>query len=117
LYIKAPLAVIEAVVKLRSPKSVNAVVPEEVGATLVKANPPVTYVPLEATSPVVTYTVDAAPNVAVVLDLPPLPIAYSANLNEFPLVAKLCVAVINSFLNDVHIACVIAILYSPYSIG
>ena len=49
LYIKAPIAVIVAVVKLKSPKSVNAVVPEVVGATLVNVPPPVAYVPLEAT--------------------------------------------------------------------
>ena len=57
-----------------SAKSVNAVVPLEVGATL----------------------------------------AYNANLKAFQLVAKLCVAVKSSVLNEVHIACVIAILYSPY---
>ena len=65
--------------KLRSEKSVNAVVPDVVGATLVSVPPPVAYVPLEATSPVVTKAVVAAPNVAVVLDLPPLLSAYKAN--------------------------------------
>ena len=72
LYIKAPIAVIVAVVKLRSAKSVNAVVPDVVGATLESVPPPVAYVPLEATSPVVVNAVVAAPKVAVVLDLPPL---------------------------------------------
>ena len=41
LYIKAPIAVIVAVVKLMSAKSVNAVVPEVDGSTLVKDPPPV----------------------------------------------------------------------------
>ena len=112
LYIKAPIAVIVAVVKLRSAKSVNAVVPEVVGATFVSVPPPVAYVPLEATSPVVTNAVVAAPNVAVVLDFPPLPSAYKASLNAFPFVAKLCVPNINSCLNAVHIACAIAIIVS-----
>ena len=40
LYIKAPIAVIVAVVKLKSAKSVKAVVPEVVGATLVNVPPP-----------------------------------------------------------------------------
>lgn len=40
LWIKAPLAVIVAVVKLRSAKSVNAVVPLNVGVTFVSAPPP-----------------------------------------------------------------------------
>ena len=57
LYIKAPIAVIVAVVKLRSAKSVRAVVPEVVGATLVSVPPPVAYVPLEAISPVVVNAV------------------------------------------------------------
>jgi hypothetical protein len=61
-----------AVVKLRSAKSVNAVVPEVVGATFVRVPPPVAYVPLDATSPVVVNAVVVAPSVAVVLDLPPL---------------------------------------------
>ena len=40
LYIKHPLAVTVAVPKVRSAKSVNHVVPELVGATLVKFAPP-----------------------------------------------------------------------------
>ena len=112
LYIKAPIAVIVAVVKLRSAKSVNAVVPEVVGATFVSVPPPVAYVPLEATSPVVVNAVVVAPKVAVVLDFPPLPSAYKASLKAFPFVAKLCVPNINSCLNAVHIACAIAIIVS-----
>ena len=75
LYIKAPIAVIVAVVKLKSAKSVNAVVPDVLGSTLVKEPPPVAYVPLDATYTVVVNAVVVAPNVAVVDDLPPLPSA------------------------------------------
>ena len=57
LYINAPIAVMVAVVKLKSAKSVSAVVPEVLGATLVNVPPPVAYVPLEATSPVVVNAV------------------------------------------------------------
>ena len=43
---------------------------------------------------------------------------YKASLKLLPLLAvKLCVAVINSFLNDVHIACVIDILNFLYEFG
>ncbi len=55
---------IVAVVKLKSEKSVNAVVPEVLGATFVKVPPPALYEPLLAISPVVVYAVVAAPNVA-----------------------------------------------------
>ena len=48
-------------VKLKSAKSVSAVVPEAEGATFVRVPPPVAYVPLEATSPVVTKAVVVAP--------------------------------------------------------
>ena len=41
LYIKATIAVIEAVVKLKSAKSLSAVVPEVLGATLVNVPPTV----------------------------------------------------------------------------
>ena len=96
---------IVAVVKLKSAKSVKPTVPELSGVTFVKVPPPVEYDPLVATSPVVTKTVVVAPRVAVVLDLPPLLIAYKANLKVFPLeLVKLCVAVISSFLKLVHIA-------------
>ena len=71
-----------AVVKLMFPKSVMPVVPELEGATLVRAAPPVVYDPLEATYPVVTRTVVAAPRVAVVLDLPPEPISIPVLVNE-----------------------------------
>ena len=89
LYINAPIAVIVAVVKLKSAKSVIPVVPERVAPTFVKVPPPVVYEPLEAISPVVTRTVDAAPSVAVELDFPPLPSAKRANLKALPPVAKL----------------------------
>jgi hypothetical protein len=110
LYIIAPIAVIVAVVKLLSEKSVYPVVPLVVGSILVRANPPVTYVPLEATSPVVVKAVVDAPNVAVVLLLPPPPSAYKDSLKLLPPEAeKLCVPFKTSPLNAVHIACVIAI--------
>ena len=109
------MAVIVAVVKLKSLKSVNAVVPEVVGSTLVKSPPPVEYVPLEVTSPVVTNAVVVAPNVAVVELLAPVPSAKSANLKSLPPeFLKFCQPSSNSFLNEVHIACAIAILKSPY---
>ena len=110
-----------AVVKLRSAKSVNAVaVLVELatdGATLVNVPPPVAYVPLEATSPVVVKAVVPKPKVAVVLYLPPLLSAYKESLNVLPLVAKLCVPNISSFLKALHIACAIAILQSPNSVS
>ena len=62
-------------VKLKSAKSVIAVVPEVLGSTLVKFAPPVEYVPLDATYPAVARVVVVAPNVAVDEDLPPLPSA------------------------------------------
>ena len=115
LYINAPLAENVVLVKDISAKSQIAVVPEVVGSTLVRANPPVTYVPLEATSPAVARAVVVAPNVAVDDDFPPLPSAYNASLKvPPPEFLKLCVPSNNSFLKEVHIACVIAILESPY---
>jgi len=114
LYIIAPIAVIVAVVKLLSAKSVNPVVPPVVGSILVRANPPVTYVPLDATSPVVVKAVVDAPNVAVVLLFPPPPSAYKASLKLLPPEAeKLWVAFRTSLLNAVHIACAIAISQTP----
>ena len=98
-----------------SSDSNKAVVPEVDGSTLVKEPPPVAYVPLDATSPVVTSAVVVAPNVAVDDDLPPLPSANSANLKVSPPeFLKLCTPSNNSFLKEVHIACAIAILESPY---
>ena len=70
--------------KLKSAKSVNAVVLDVVGSTLVKVPPPEEYEPLFATSPVVVNAVVDAPNVAVVDDLPPPPSAYSASLKVSP---------------------------------
>ena len=97
--------------KLKSAKSVIAVVPDADGSTLVKEAPPVEYEPLVVTSPVVTNTVVAAPNVAVVLPFAPVPSAKSANLKSLPPeFLKLCTPSINSFLNDVHIAWAIAML-------
>jgi|TARA_R100000789_G_scaffold97576_1_gene100254 hypothetical protein len=114
LYIIAPIAVIVAVVKLRSEKSANPVVPLVVGSILVRADPPVAYDPLEATSPVVVKAVVVAPNVAVVLLFPPPPSAYKANLKLLPPEAlKLWVACRTSLLNAVHIACAIAISQTP----
>ncbi|NBW14163.1 MAG: hypothetical protein EBR82_39810, partial [Caulobacteraceae bacterium] len=79
-----------------SAKSVKAVVPEEVGVTLVRVLPPAVY-PVPTTSLEVVYAVVAASRVADEV--------YSAILNVLPLeVVKLCVAVINSTLNEVHIA-------------
>tara|TARA_R110002051_G_scaffold27796_2_gene66567 strand:- start:2880 stop:3347 length:468 start_codon:yes stop_codon:yes gene_type:complete len=118
LYIIAPMAVMVAVVKLLSAKSVKPVVPPVVGSILVRAKPPVTYVPLDATSPVVVKTVVDAPNVAVVLLFPPPPSAYKANLKLLPPdAAKLWVAERTWPLNEVHIAAVIAILQTPQVVG
>ena len=46
-------------------------------------------------------------------------LSYKASLKVLPLeLVKLCVAVINSFLNDVHIKLPLnAILQSPYKLG
>jgi hypothetical protein len=64
------------VVNDRSAKSVNAVVPEEVGVTLVKVPPPAVYVPEAATSFVAVYAVVAAVKDAELL--------YKASLNVLP---------------------------------
>tara|TARA_E500000318_G_scaffold108633_1_gene119877 strand:+ start:187 stop:519 length:333 start_codon:yes stop_codon:yes gene_type:complete len=61
LYISAPLAVMVAVEKVSSWKSVNAVVPDEVGSTFVNAPPPALY-PVPLTSFEVVYAVVAASN-------------------------------------------------------
>ena len=63
-------------VKDRSAKSVNAVVPEVVGVTLVKVPPPAEYVPELATSLVFVYVV-----VAAVKDAE---LSYMASLNVSP---------------------------------
>jgi hypothetical protein len=61
LYINAPRAVIVAVEKVSSWKSVNAVVPDEVGSTFVNAPPPALY-PVPLTSFEVVYAVVDASN-------------------------------------------------------
>jgi hypothetical protein len=107
-----------AVVKLLSAKSANPVVPDVVGSMLVRAKPPVTYVPLDATSPKVVKTTVVAPIAAVELDFPPLEIAYKASLKLLPPEAeKLCVAFKTSPLNAVPIAVAIAISNTPKMFG
>ena len=64
LYINAPRAVIVAVENVSSTKSVKAVVPDEVGSTLVNAPPPAEY-PVPLTSSVAVYAVVAAVNAAL----------------------------------------------------
>lgn len=91
-----------AVVKLRSAKSVNAVVPEVVGSTLVRVPPPAEYDPLADTSFVVEYAVVDASKVAEEVN--------RASLKVLPPeFLKLCVPSNSCFLNEVGIACVIAI--------
>ena len=94
-------------VNVRSAKSVRAVVPLEVGVTLVNAPPPAAYVPELPTSFVVVYAVVAAVNEAL--------FEYRASLKALPVDAvKLCVPVISSLLNDVHMKFPVnAILESP----
>jgi hypothetical protein len=83
-------------------------VPEDVGVTFVNAPPPAEYEPEALTSFEVVYAVVAALKEALLV--------YRANLKVLPLeLVKLCVAVINSFLNDVHIKFPEkAMLKSPY---
>jgi hypothetical protein len=103
--------VIVADVNVMSAKSVNAVVPDVVGVTFVRVPPPAEYVPEFPTSLDVVYAVVAALKEAL--------LSYKASLKVLPLpFVKLCVAVINSFLNDVHIKLPLnAILQSPYKLG
>jgi hypothetical protein len=62
----------------------------------------------------VVKAVVAAPKVAVVEDLPPLLMAYRANLNVSPPESKkLWTPSRSSFLKEVHIAVVIAMLKIP----
>jgi len=100
--------VIVADVNVISAKSVNPVVPEDVGVTFVKAPPPAEYDPELLTSLDEVYAVVAALNEALLV--------YKPSLKVLPLeLVKLCVAVINSFLNDVHIKFPEkAMLKSPY---
>jgi hypothetical protein len=78
-------------------------VPELVGVTLVKNDPFAVY-PVPLTSLVAVYAVVDASNVALLV--------YNANLKTLLAAVKSCVAVSNSFLNEVHIACVIDITNS-----
>jgi len=95
LKISAPYAVIVALVNDRSAKSVKAVVPLEVGVTLVNVPPPAEYVPELGTSLVAVYAVVAAVKVAL--------LSYKANLKVLPVLAvKLCTACISSVLKLVH---------------
>lgn len=103
LYIKAPLAVIDAEENVRSLKSVKAVVLDVVGFTLVKNDPFAVY-PVPLTSLEEVYAVVDASKDALLV--------YSASLNTLLAAEKSCVAVSNSFLNEVHIAWVIAIIGS-----
>jgi hypothetical protein len=76
------------------------------GATPVRVPPPELY-PVPETSFEVVKAVDAASRDALLV--------YNANLNvsaEF--VPNLCTPNRSSFLKEVHIACVIAMLNSPY---
>jgi len=84
LYINAPRAVIVADVNARSAKSVNPVVPEDVGVTFVSVPPPALYEPELDTSFAEVYAVVAALNDALLV--------YRASLNVLPEEAvKLCV--------------------------
>ena len=64
LYIRAPFAVMVEADQVVSLKSVKAVVPDEVGATLVSVLPPAVYPPVEATSFDVVYAVVVASRLA-----------------------------------------------------
>ena len=84
-----------ALVNDKSAKSVNAVVPVDVGVTLVNAPPPAEYEPDADTSLDDVYAVVAAVNEALLL--------YKASLNVLPvLVVKLCTPLISSTLKLVH---------------
>jgi len=75
LKINAPRAVIVAVLKVRSSKSVKAVVPLDVGSTRVSALPFAVY-PVQDTSFVAVYAVVAAVNEAL--------LSYKARLKVLP---------------------------------
>ena len=76
-------------------KSVKAVVPVDVGVTLVNAPPPAEYEPELATSLVLVYAVVAAVKDAL--------LSYKASLNSLPVpVVKLCTPFISSTLKLVH---------------
>tara|TARA_E500000305_G_C3829720_1_gene146757 strand:- start:42 stop:359 length:318 start_codon:yes stop_codon:yes gene_type:complete len=100
----APLAVTDALENVRSEKSHNAVVPEVVGVTEVRFEPPLEY-PVPLTSLVVANAVVLAPRLALLVN--------NASLKVLPVVAvKLCVPTRISCLKDVHIAVDIAITVS-----
>jgi hypothetical protein len=103
LYIKAPRAVIVAEDHVVSEKSRRAVVPEVVGATTVSVLPPAVY-PVPLTSLVVAYAVVAALSVA---DEVNNAILNACEVSELKSISPSR----SAFLNDVHIACVIAIIY------
>lgn len=92
----------------KSAKSVNAVVPEEVGVTFVKVPPPAEYDPEAVTSLDDVYAVVAAVKDAL--------LSYIASLKVFPVLAvKLCVAVINCTLKLVHIKLPVKAILDSYS--
>jgi len=106
LYIIAPLAVIVELEKVRSAKSVKAVVLDVEGVTFVNAEPPELY-PVPEASLLVVNAVVAAPKLALLV--------YKANLNALPdpvevvvpppdPFVKLCMPCSSSCLKDVHIA-------------
>jgi hypothetical protein len=104
LNISAPLAVMLLDEKVKSEKSVKAVVPEVLGSTLVKEAPLAVY-PVPDTSLDVVY--------AEVLASKEAELVYKARLNVLPPeFLKLCTASKISFLKLVHIAVVIDITIS-----
>jgi len=105
--------VIDALENVRSEKSHSAVVPDVVGVTEVRFEPPLEY-PVPLTSFVVAKAVVLAPKDALLVN--------NASLNVLPVVAvKLCVPTSISCLNEVHIAVDIAIIvslkYQPFPVG
>ena len=94
----------ELLLKVRSLKSVSAVVPDVLGSTLVSDAPLAVY-PVPDTSLEVVYAVVPAPKLAELV--------YSARLKVLPPeFLKLWTASKSSFLKLVHIAVVIAITVS-----
>ena len=104
LNMRHPLAVMELLLKVKSLKSVSAVVPDVLGSTLVSDAPLAVY-PVPDTSLEVVYAVVPAPKLAELV--------YSARLKVLPPeFLKLWTASKSSFLKLVHIAVVIAITVS-----
>ena len=105
LYIKAPLAVKDALVKLTSLKSQSAVVPSVVGVTLVRVAPPELYADPDV------FEISFYFEKAVVAAPKDASLVYKAILKVSPLDAvKLCVPTKSSCLKLLHIADVIAII-------